>query len=120
MTAGKDRHVVCSREALPVGAVHLETIDGREIGVINVDGEPFAMLNRCPHALAPMCKGAVTGTLLPSEVGEFTYGMENEIIRCPWHQFQFDLRTGEPLAKRGGKLRVYDAAFEGDDVVVYL
>jgi nitrite reductase/ring-hydroxylating ferredoxin subunit len=114
------RHTFCREDELPHGAVRIEDVDGKEIGVINVDGTLYAMRNVCPHAGAPICRGAVTGTLTPSSVGTFNYGMENLVIRCPWHRFQFDLRTGLPLSELGGKLRMYDARIEDGDVVVYV
>jgi nitrite reductase (NADH) small subunit len=116
----KQRHVICAGEDLPPGAVRTSRIDGVEIGVLNVAGTIHAMRNVCPHAQAPICRGAVTGTLLPSEVGTFDFGMENQVIRCPWHRFQYDLHTGRPLTGVGGRLRLYEARIEDDEVVVYL
>lgn len=114
------RHAICRDHELAPGAVRIEDVDGKEIGVMNVEGTLYAMRNVCPHAGAPICRGAVTGTLTPSAVGAFNYGMTNLVIRCPWHRFQFDLRTGLPLSELGGKLRMYEARIEDGDVVVYV
>ena len=119
-TRRRARHAICREDELPPGAVRIEDVGGKEIGVMNVDGTLYAMRNVCPHAGAPICRGAVTGTLTPSSVGAFNYGMENLVIRCPWHRFQFDLRTGLPLSDLGGKLRMYEARIEDGDVVVYV
>lgn len=70
----------------------------REIGVFRTaDGALFAVRNVCPHKGAPICRGKVTGTMLPSAPGCLEYGMEERVLRCPWHGMEFDVRTGEAL-----------------------
>jgi nitrite reductase/ring-hydroxylating ferredoxin subunit len=68
-----------------------------ELGVFNVGGEVRAYRNACPHAGAPVCTGRISGTAQPSKVYEYIYGSEGCILRCPWHGWEFDLRTGEHL-----------------------
>lgn len=93
----KSRHYVCRAGELPPGARKILTIGRRSIGVFNVKGEYFALLNVCPHQLAPLCEGRVCGYSPPSAVGEFRYEREGEIVRCPWHGWEFDLKTGRSI-----------------------
>lgn len=72
----------------------------RSVGVYNTGNELFAVLNVCPHQLAPVCRGTVSGTLLPSEPGRLVYGMDDRVIRCPWHGWEFDLATGHLLFRK--------------------
>src|SRR5687768_18200122 len=51
-------------------------VEGRSIGVFNVHGTFVAVLNVCPHELAPVCLGAVRGTALVSLPGEYDWGRE--------------------------------------------
>lgn len=90
-------HRICPTADLPVGERKIVEIDGKSIGVFNVNGDYHAIRNACPHQLAPLCVGKVSGTTLPSEPGEFNYGRENEIIRCPWHGWEFDITTGRSV-----------------------
>jgi 3-phenylpropionate/trans-cinnamate dioxygenase ferredoxin subunit len=53
------------------------------------------MLNRCPHQGGSLCEGIVTGLLQSSMPGEYIYSREGEIVRCPWHGWEFDIRTGQ-------------------------
>ncbi|MEM9753738.1 MAG: Rieske (2Fe-2S) protein [Planctomycetota bacterium] len=82
---------------LPIGQRKIVEIDGKSIGVFNIDGRFHAIRNACPHQQAPLCEGQVSGTTLPSAPGEFKYGREGEIIRCPWHGWEFDLTTGRSV-----------------------
>lgn len=85
-------------EEFPEGAFRVMRVGKREIGVYrSSSGEVFAIANFCPHRGAPLCKGPVGGTLIPSEPGELVYGMDGDVVRCPWHGYEFSLHTGECL-----------------------
>lgn len=92
---------------IPEGGRKIVSIDGRSIGIFNVAGTFVAILNVCPHALAPVCLGRVGGTTLPSMPGEYRWGREGEILACPWHGWEFDLVTGKALSSEKVHLRVY-------------
>ena len=47
--------------------------------------------------MAPLCKGTVTGTTLPSKPGEYIWAREGEIVRCPWHGWEFDITSGRSI-----------------------
>lgn len=93
----KTRHLVCRAEELAPGERRMVQVGKKSIGVFNVKGEYFALLNVCPHQLAPLCEGPICGYSPPSGVGEFRYEREGEIIRCPWHGWEFDLKTGRSI-----------------------
>jgi nitrite reductase (NADH) small subunit len=95
-------------------------VKGMEIGIFLIDGLLYAWRNICPHAAAPVCEGRICGTRLPSMVYEYTYGREQEILRCPWHGWEFDLKTGVHLADGSVKLRGYEAICEEDNVYLML
>jgi 3-phenylpropionate/trans-cinnamate dioxygenase ferredoxin subunit len=115
-----ERHVVCSVSKLPPGQQTYVSVRGKEVGVFNVDGRLFGVLNVCPHHFAPICAGEVTGTMLPGAVGEYRYGREGTILRCPWHGYEFDLEDGECTAQPTRyRLRVYKVVVEANDVVLY-
>ena len=107
------RHVVCAVDELPTGARKIVEIDGRSIGVFNVHGEYYAIRNVCPHQRAPLCLGKITGTTLPSRPGEFRWAKDGQIIRCPWHGWEFDIKTGQSVFNPH-KMRVkrYDVGVE--------
>lgn len=83
--------------AFPPGSRAILDVGGRSIGVFNVEGRMYALNNVCPHALAPVCMGEQTGTMLPRDREDIAYGLDDMVIRCPWHGWEFDIATGEAL-----------------------
>lgn len=94
------RHVVCPVEDLSPGGRRIVTGGGRCAG------------------------GAVTGTTLPGPPGCYDYAREGEIIRCPWHGWEFDITTGRSVFNpHKVRVRAYPVAVEpaapaADDVRV--
>jgi nitrite reductase/ring-hydroxylating ferredoxin subunit len=91
------KHVVGTTDEIGPGQRKIVEIDGRSIGVFNVDGRYYALRNQCPHAGAQLCNGVLTGLVTSSSPGEYTYLRAGEILRCPWHGWEFDLDTGRSL-----------------------
>src|SRR5467141_2851116 len=89
------RHVIAPVDELPPGTRKFVTIDQRPIAIFNVKGEFFGLLNRCPHQGAALCEGPLIGLAQSSDPGEIEYTRMGEIIRCPWHGWEFDVRTGQ-------------------------
>jgi 3-phenylpropionate/trans-cinnamate dioxygenase ferredoxin subunit len=88
------RHVVAGAREIPPGSRKVVTVGGRDIVVFNVGGEYFALANRCPHQGGRLCDGKLVGLVASHEPGRYDYSRPHEIIRCPWHGWEFDLRTG--------------------------
>ena len=113
------REKVGTVEDFPDRRVTIHEVDGTSIGIFRDGDELSAMLNICPHRAAPVCEGLLGGTMLPSEPGEFRYGMDGLVLRCPWHGWEFDVRNGEsigPVDKRN--LTMVAIAVEDGDVYV--
>ena len=75
-------------------------VDGRRIGVFAVDDGYVALPNYCPHQGAPLCEGSVSGAFGADRDNDFelTWELDDEVVACPWHDLQFNVRTGECLA----------------------
>jgi nitrite reductase (NADH) small subunit len=111
---------VCRRDELQPGECGVFTVDGREFAVARVSEDEFyAIRNRCPHQGAPLGRGYLTGTFLPSEVGQYDYGREAEILRCPWHRYEFDVTTGRSLHDPAHcRVAAYRVVLQGDEVLL--
>jgi nitrite reductase/ring-hydroxylating ferredoxin subunit len=68
---------------------------GRLLVILNLDGEFFAISDRCPHQGGPLSQGRITGHVSSSAPGEYCYSRRGEVIRCPWHAWEYDVRTGK-------------------------
>jgi nitrite reductase/ring-hydroxylating ferredoxin subunit len=89
------RHVVAAVGDIPPGSRRLVTVRGRPIAIFNIRGEFFGLFNRCPHQGGSLCDGILTGLVEADQPGEYRVSREGEILRCPWHGWEFDIRTGQ-------------------------
>lgn len=98
--AGKRRrrdgkYVVARAQDIPEGSRIIITVEGREVGIFNVDGAFYAILNHCPHRGGQLCKGDVLGLVEADRPGEVRLDDSTKFIVCPWHGWEFDIKTGE-------------------------
>ena len=77
-------------------------VEGVFIGIYNIDGNYFAMNNICPHL-----------------GGVLTYGFfDDNVVTCPLHMWEFDVKTGKCLWPEQEKLPTYPVKVEGNDILV--
>lgn len=118
-------HTVASVDELEDGERIIVEIEGREIGVFKVDDEYYAYLNWCVHQGGPLCEGSLTGrveasydrTSLQTEI-EWT--AEKETLICPWHDWEYDVRSGECLSSRGYELPSYPVDVDDGEINVHI
>ena len=98
-------------------------IGDREIGVFRDKGQFFAYSNTCLHQAGPACEGMIIAKveekLRPDKTsaGLFFSDTERHFV-CPWHGYEYDIKTGEFVGDRKQKLRAYKVVQRGDDVYV--
>jgi len=88
----------------PPGASIEAVADERVIAVFNVDGSFFAIDGVCPHQGGPLGKGVLQGC----------------IVTCPWHGWQFDVRSGQHQLNAKFIHSRYDVRIEGGSLLVDL
>lgn len=111
---------VASVAEIPPGSRRIIESGKMKIGVFNIGGEFHALPNICVHQWGPICEGELTGTMeARADTGwQPQWEREGEILTCPWHSADFDVKTGECLSIPGKKLRKYKVMVENDDVYV--
>ena len=76
---------VAGIDELPEGRVKTVTAGTVSLALTHVDGGYYAMDNRCPHQGGPLGEGTI------ERVGDGQCW-----LRCPWHGWDFDPKTGKP------------------------
>ena len=79
-------------------------VQGIPIALFNVDGNFYALHNLCPHRGGPLSEGELLGTE----------------VRCPWHAWSFDVKTGQNSENPDSKVKTYPVKVEGEDILVEL
>jgi NAD(P)H-dependent nitrite reductase small subunit len=93
---------VLSAAELPPGQAAEVTVEGRAVALFNVGGTFYALTNLCPHRGGPLGQGFLEGTE----------------VSCPWHNYTFDVRTGENVVSADLKVERYDVKVEDGRVFV--
>ncbi|MBN2109745.1 MAG: Rieske (2Fe-2S) protein [Methanosarcinaceae archaeon] len=84
------------------GEKKLLLLEDKTILLVRQEGNYYAMSNKCPHMGCPLSKG----------------NLEGFIIKCPCHDWKFDVRSGEFLAAPEIKAPVYDTDISEGKVFV--
>ena len=98
-------------------------VGNNEIGIFREDGEFYAYSNFCLHQGGPACEGLtiakVEERIMPDKTSRGLYFSETEMhFVCPWHGWEYDIKTGECAGDRKLKLRKYDVVCRGEDIFV--
>ena len=112
------RFVVCKVGDLAPGERRIVSLEGRSIGLFNLDGRYFAVHNRCPHKGGALCEGPLTGTTMPVQGTRYVYGHDGHILRCAWHGWEYDIATGGALVDSRLRARTYPVTVEGEEIVL--
>lgn len=118
-----ERHEICPASEFSPGERRIIEVEGlpHSIGVFNVDGTFHALANVCPHQLAPLCEGEITGETVSDKVDDYRRIREGEVIQCPWHGWKFNIEDGtsvfnpHELRTRTYEVAVEESAGAGND-----
>ncbi|HEY4200554.1 MAG TPA: Rieske (2Fe-2S) protein [Devosiaceae bacterium] len=89
-----NKYVVANVDEFPASGRLLVHVKGRPIVIFHLDDQYYALFNRCPHQGGSLCEGHRIGLVESPQPGQYEYSRAGEIIRCPWHGWEFDIRTG--------------------------
>jgi 3-phenylpropionate/trans-cinnamate dioxygenase ferredoxin subunit len=93
------KHALCELSDFPSSGRGLFTVKGRPIVVFRLEDRFFGLFNRCPHEGASLYHGSQVGLVTSTGPGKYCYDREQEIIRCPWHGWEFDIKTGKSVCE---------------------
>jgi nitrite reductase/ring-hydroxylating ferredoxin subunit len=93
---------VARLEHVPPGTLHTVTAGDEELTLAHCDGGIYAVQSKCLHLEGPLGEGRLDGC----------------VLTCPWHGWQYDVRTGENEFDLAIKLRAYDVRVEDGEIRV--
>lgn len=115
-------HVVGRAADVPEGGGLIVSVAGREIGIFNVEGRFRAYLNRCADQGGPVCQGGrfddIVAHVTPEGRIAETVASRGAVLACPWHGWEYDLRTGTCLWNPRYHLREYRLEVDADGRLV--
>ncbi|MBA3753445.1 MAG: Rieske (2Fe-2S) protein [Nitrospira sp.] len=86
------------------GSGMVAEVNGKAIALFNLDGAFYAIDNTCVHRGGPLGEGDVEG----------------EVVTCPWHNWQFNEKTGACVNNPSAKVTPDEVTIEGADIKVRL
>jgi nitrite reductase/ring-hydroxylating ferredoxin subunit len=89
-------------EDIPPGTITAVEVDEQEIAIANVGGEFYATQGHCLHLSGPLGEGR----------------LEGKTLSCPWHGWQYDVRTGKNEFDHAIQLQTFEVKVEGGEVKV--
>lgn len=95
---------VAQTSEIPLGEGRSFEVGGKAVAVFNVNGQFVAVDGACPHRGGPLGEGY----------------LENAVVTCPWHGWQFDVTTGVSPVNPATKVPIYPVKVEGPDLFVEL
>ena len=93
---------VAKRSELSSGGGMKVEVNGKEIALFNVDGNFYAIDDTCQHRGGPLSEGSI----------------EDKVVTCPWHGWQYDMTSGACLANPSVAQNKYEVKVEGDDILL--
>ncbi len=77
-------------------------VESQTIALFNVGGAFYAIDNACQHRGASLAEGFIV----------------DDSVQCPWHAWQYNLKTGVPSANPAIKNQTYEVKVEGEDIQI--
>jgi nitrite reductase (NADH) small subunit len=93
---------VAELSELKPGECKAVEMEDKAIALFNIDGTIFALDNTCLHRGGPLGEGDLAG----------------DVVTCPWHGWQYNVRTGENLQDSSLQVARYEVKVEGNDIKV--
>ncbi len=93
---------VATLKDLPPGSAKAVEAGGKSVALYNLNGSVFATANTCPHRGGPLGEGELDG----------------QVITCPWHGFQYDVKSGTCLTNAALTLLCHPVRLEGENILV--
>jgi nitrite reductase (NADH) small subunit len=93
---------VSSTDEVPPGSLKGVRVGDEEMALAHCDGGFYAVQGHCLHLQGPLAEGHLEGC----------------VLTCPWHGWQYDVRTGKNEFDLAIQLKTYDIQVEDGEIRV--
>lgn len=109
----------CPREDLGPGQMVSLTLGSLPVVVLRTaEGELRAFVDRCVHQGARVSRGRLHAGTDGDRAGEYRLVEGQSVIKCPWHGYEYDSRTGAALFDPRRRLRKVSVEETDGEIVV--
>jgi nitrite reductase (NADH) small subunit/3-phenylpropionate/trans-cinnamate dioxygenase ferredoxin subunit len=95
---------VAKTSEIAPGQAKAVDVKGAPVAIFNVGGTYYAIEDTCSHVGGPLSEGAVDGTM----------------VTCPWHGWQYDVKTGVSETNPSVKVKTYEVKTDGSSILISL
>jgi NAD(P)H-dependent nitrite reductase small subunit len=95
---------VASTDDVKPGNGMVVEMNDKALALFNIDGTIYAIDNTCVHRGGPLGEG----------------DLEGDTVSCPWHGWQYNVKTGACVNNPAAKIETYQVKVEGTDIKVLL
>ena len=115
------KQVVCKTNELEPGQIRSAQLGPIPVVVLRAsDGTLHGMVAKCLHQGGPLDKGKLYEHLTPGDPGEYVPKEGCEVLKCPWHGYEYETSTGCVVADPSRRLQLIAVREEGDEIVIEL
>ncbi|MBI4249649.1 MAG: Rieske 2Fe-2S domain-containing protein [Elusimicrobia bacterium] len=87
---------------IPIGAGKTVEMEGKRIALFNMEGKFYAVDDACLHKGGPLGEGSLEGS----------------VVTCPWHGWQYDVKTGVNTRNSKIQVKAYAVKLDGEDLLI--
>ena len=111
--------VVCAADDLAPGTMRRAVVGERKVVVVRTaEGELFGLHDKCLHQGAPISRGRLHTATGGDTSGDYREVDGQTVIKCPWHGYEYDVRTGCAMFDPRRRLRKVAVSEVDGQVVV--
>ncbi len=112
------RQVICNAADLPAGEMLAANLGPMPIVVVRTeDGQLYGVLDKCLHMGGRLSKGRLQRAVDGRECGEYHEESGRFVLKCPWHGYEYDVRTGATLFDESRRLTTFAVREENGQIV---
>lgn len=110
---------VCAATDLAPGSM-IETMVGERPVVVarTGAGRLYAFAGSCLHHGAPLVHGRLLTGIEGDSTGEYRLSAGRDLVKCPWHGYEYDLSSGAALFDGRRRLRLFRAREHDGRIVI--